>query len=172
MWQTTTRLLIVIGRAIPFVHTLRWSDVRSLLIIYSNHCLWKLKHVLFLPYFSIFFLYCKGISRYVIHNKSCYVRLRNIFQICHSGKSFTMHVSSFVCFLSFLLCLWVFLSISWYVFHAKLVMSADVNFGLVIALYNNYFWAWKNFFNTILTWSWIPYYIQKIIQFHQLHHLG
>ncbi len=63
----------------------------------------------FSHYFLIFFFYCEGISSFTIHNKSCYVLLRNIFQICHSGKSFTMNVSSFVCFsLIFIIFFWYF----------------------------------------------------------------
>ncbi len=64
----------------------------------------------------------------------------------------TMHVFSFILFaLLFIMFLGIFgHCLICHVFHAKLVMSADVNFVLVTALYSNYFWTWKNFVDTIL----------------------
>ncbi len=154
------------GRAIPPIHTIPWSDVRSILIIYSNYCLWMLTHVISSCIISSCFSSCfssvvsvfPGTSTATNQVTSCftifsrYVILANLLQ-CMCPHLFV--------FLSFLSCFWVFLGISWYVFHAKQVTSTDVNFGLVIALYNNYFWTCKNFVNTISKYSWIPYYIKK-----------
>ncbi len=85
--------------------------VNAVLNIYSNYCLWMLKQ----HYFLIFFFCCEDISRHVIRNKSFHVLLHNIFQIYHPGKSFTMHLSSFICFsLLFIMFLRIFGHLSVY----------------------------------------------------------
>ncbi len=139
-WQTITRLSIVIGRAISSAHTTRWNDVQSLLIIYSNYHLWMLTHVLSFCIIS-FVVHCEGIVTSRFATFSWYVILANLLQCMCSHWSV---------FLSFFIIFWVFFGISPYVFHAKLVMSTDVNDGLVIALCSNYFRTRKNFINTIL----------------------
>ncbi len=126
---------IVIGRAIPSARTIRRGDVRSLLIIYyNNYRLWTLKRVLYFFFFITYFLIFSSVARVFLGMSSATNRGVSHFAIFSRYVILANLLKRVYPYLSFFSCFWVFLGISQCVFHAKPVMSADVNFGLVIEL--------------------------------------
>ncbi len=113
LWQTITRLSIDIGRGIPSARTICWSDVRSLLIIYSHYCLWMLKHVLSFCIISRFFSSIVRVfprmSSTTNRGMSCFAIFSRYVISTNLSKCACPHLSVF---LSFLLYFWSFLDTS------------------------------------------------------------